>query len=59
MITCLIPAFLSGCLGSGEGRSSATEASLAISGIYPHLAVYNDEDECGPGRSYPGLAVNG
>ena len=29
--------------------ASAQSAARSVSGIYPHLAVYNDEGECGIG----------
>lgn len=33
--------------------SSTVTSSLQLSGIYPHLAFYNDENECGTGAVVP------
>ncbi|GAB6008746.1 hypothetical protein [Dysgonomonas reticulitermitis] len=34
-------------------KSQTTPAKLSYSGIYPHLAYYNDEGECGTGAVVP------
>ncbi len=35
------------------GSLSAREDHFQISGIYPHLAMYNEERECGSGGVVP------
>lgn len=42
--------FLSGC---NRGGQTEKYQPLSISGIYPHLAYYNEEGECGTGAVVP------
>ncbi len=39
--------------GCGDGDASIEAGPVQISGIYPHLAYYNDEGECGTGAVVP------
>lgn len=42
------------CLGPAvSSRAQTAPASRAISGIYPHLAMFNQEGECGTGAVVP------
>ncbi len=43
---------LTGWLGAGQTTSLAGEPR-SFSGIYPHLATFNDENECGTGAVVP------
>jgi hypothetical protein len=43
---------LCGCLGSAVMPAAAVEPR-PVSGIYPHLAMFNDEGECGSGAVVP------
>lgn len=45
----LLLTFFHSCIQEKDER----EAPLQISGIYPHLAMYNNEDECGTGAVVP------
>jgi hypothetical protein len=40
------------CAGGSSARAAATP-SRAVSGIYPHLAMFNNEGECGTGAVVP------
>ncbi len=47
-------AILLGLLSAGPAQTvRASAGPLAISGVYPHLAFYNDEGECGTGAVVP------
>ncbi len=50
-IVCLIPAFLlmTGCLSP----ANTGQQPESVSGIYPYLAYYNEEGECGTGAVVP------
>ena len=43
---------LGGCGGSGPGKDTGS-GWIEIGGIYPHLAYYNEEGECGTGAVVP------
>jgi len=55
--TGLVLSFVAACyaaLALGDlGSSSAAEPPRSVSGIYPHLAFFNDEGECGTGAVVP------
>ncbi|WP_439484220.1 hypothetical protein [Cyclobacterium plantarum] len=51
VFTALISLFLSGCNRADDTPES--EVPRSISGIYPHLAYYNEEGECGTGAVVP------
>jgi hypothetical protein len=36
-------------------RSARSAEPLQVSGIYPHLAMFNEEGECGTGGAAAGL----
>ncbi len=42
---------LTGC--AGRGFPTATAAPVSVSGVYPHLALFNDGNECGTGAVVP------
>jgi hypothetical protein len=51
-LVCVV--FISGLsCKSFEGTDSSTGGALNFSGIYPHLAYYNEEAECGTGAVVP------
>lgn len=49
----LIGLFLSGPARSQSSTGSDSSKPRVISGIYPHLAMFNDEGECGTGAVVP------
>lgn len=51
-LVCVVLATVS-CKSFEGTDSSSTGATLNFSGIYPHLAYYNDEAECGTGAVVP------
>lgn len=52
IITLLPVALLLGCVGTNKTLTSTADYP-AFSGIYPHLAYYNNEGECGTGAVMP------
>ncbi|MFH0759178.1 MAG: hypothetical protein V2B15_17960 [Bacteroidota bacterium] len=42
-----------GCQSAGNNKGGDPEMQLEISGIYPHLAFYNGDGECGTGAVAP------
>ncbi|EON74687.1 hypothetical protein ADIS_4798 [Lunatimonas lonarensis] len=52
-LTLIFLAAVSACSTNEETVSEAKDALLNISGIYPHLAYYNEEGECGTGAVVP------
>jgi hypothetical protein len=44
---------LTGCSQDKRVEESISSDAIHISGIYPHLAFYNEEDECGTGAVVP------
>jgi len=51
---CLLLCLLFGCSGTApSSETNAPSAPLQLSGIYPHLAYYNQEGECGTGAVVP------
>ncbi len=44
---------LIGLVGEVSGQRSPTPAPLQISGVYPHLTMHNQENECGTGAVVP------
>ena len=38
---------------SCQAPATKQEEPVVVSGIYPHLACYNDENECGTGAVVP------
>ena len=40
-------------LGLSIWLAACSQEPLNVSGIYPHLAFYNDEDDCGTGAVVP------
>lgn len=53
VITSCIILAVAGLSCCGQGVSSAPEKYPSFSGIYPHLAFYNSQDECGTGAVIP------
>jgi len=44
---------LAGCKPAGKAEETILSDKIEISGIYPHLAFYNQEGECGTGAVVP------
>jgi len=38
---------------TAQGKSAPSEKPIQLSGIYPHLAMFNNENECGTGAVVP------
>ncbi len=49
----LISLLLIGCNSGQEGSEGEDSDWIQISGVYPHLAYYNDEGECGTSAVVP------
>ncbi len=42
-----------GCSRPADNKGNLPETRIEVSGIYPHLAFYNDDGECGTGAVVP------
>lgn len=49
----ILSGFALSCGVSEPGENTPADGPLNFSGIYPHLAYYNDENECGTGAVVP------
>ncbi len=49
----LAPTLLLAAVGAAETRADDKAPAVSVSGIYPHLAMFNDDGECGTGAVVP------